>query len=322
MPTPSPTKVAPVLFRSGGPDALSRSAAQETRRKVDSLFCLYNMHVTRTPSYTNGTASSSDINASPAFGRTAVSAEQEAPTRNRKREHTDPFLDSLPKKTKMAPLAVTGYDHPHGPHWQATSAPCSGEPSSPEHGGITSADIQPYRDLERQYADLFATTAIQHVSSSSGLNLGRVKDVDMDECSVINASRGNSSSSIGTIGLATCIAVCARGKNGRNEDILALHHYSGIEEANDVMSDMTQKMSRHGVSNPEFYLVGGMILPEDEDAGSIDMERNLLSLRNSYNIRGAKLHLCIGEYDRQGEPNMTNVVLTPTQILFSRATLY
>lgn len=279
------------------------------------------MHATRTPSFTNGTASSSEINTSPAFCRTVVSAEQEKPTQNRKREQTDPFLDSLPKRTKLAPLAVTGYDDPLGPHWRADSVPCSGDPSSPKVSGIRDTDIQPYRDLEGQHADLFATTAIQHVSSSRGLNLGRVEDVDMDECSVINASCGNSRA-IGTIGLATCIAVCARGKNGRNEDILALHHYSGIEDANDVMSDMNQKMSRHGVVNPEFYLVGGMILPEDEDAGSIDMERSLLSLRNSYNIRGAKLHLCIGEYDRQGEPNMTNVVLTPTQILFSRARLY
>ncbi|WP_199187050.1 XopAK family type III secretion system effector [Trinickia caryophylli] len=172
--------------------------------------------------------------------------------------------------------------------------------------------------MERTYADLFATTHIRKVSSRSGVPATTIQDVDMDECVVINAAR-DGYDALGTTGVATCIAICAQGKNARGEPILGLCHYSGIQDAEEVLDCVKDMMAESGVARPEIFLVGGMI-SNAEDEGSFEMERDLLALRDRFDIKGAKLHVSMSDSD--GEPNSVNVVMTGNGVYFSEASLY
>lgn len=186
---------------------------------------------------------------------------------------------------------------------------------------LTENDRRPYRQLEIAHEDLFATSEIRHVGGPRGLQVGSVKDVDLNESEVINAHTSEFRS-IGTKALSTCIAICARGQNARGESILGLHHYDGRAGAEDALAQLDGKMRDGGSSRNSYYLVGGMILAEESGLGSHQAEADLLSLRGRYDIQGARLHMLEGEYDAHGNENMLNVVMTPSDLFFSRRDLY
>lgn len=188
-------------------------------------------------------------------------------------------------------------------------------------GSLTESDRRRYRQLEADHSDLFSSSEIKYVAAARGIRTGKVKDLDVSESAVINTATGDYTS-IGTKALSTCIAVCARGKNDRGEEILGLHHYDGLDDTERVLSELDSQMRGQGSTHNSYYLVGGMMLPEESEMGSYDAEASLLSLRRQYDIRGAKLHVLEGEYDSNGEENMLNVVVTPSDIYFSRKDLY
>jgi hypothetical protein len=175
--------------------------------------------------------------------------------------------------------------------------------------------------LESLHRNLFTTQEIRCVTGARGLEIGNVKDLDLDESDVINATTGEFRS-IGTKGLSTCIAICVRGQNACGDQILGLHHYSGCADAGQVFADIDNKMRSHGSPINKYYLVGGMILSEESGMGSYQTEKELLSLRDRYDIRGAKLHPLEGEYGPKGEENMISVVVSPEGIYFSKMNLY
>ncbi|RDV00470.1 XopAK family type III secretion system effector [Trinickia dinghuensis] len=178
----------------------------------------------------------------------------------------------------------------------------------------------PYRQLERSHADLFASSEIREVRGSPDQPNYPIKDVDLDEYEVVNASTSGFGG-IGTTALSTCIAVCARGWNAHGQAILGLHHYDGRAEASEVLHHLDSKMRNGGAVQRQYYLVGGMILPAGHP-GSLSAERALLSLRGHYDIRGVRLHQLEGEYDEHGEENMLHVLMTSDRILFSKNILY
>ncbi len=148
-----------------------------------------------------------------------------------------------------------------------------------------------------------------------------MKDVDLNESEVINAHTSEFGS-IGTKALSTCIAICARGQNARGEPILGLHHYDGRASAEDALARLDGNMRNSGSLHNHYYLVGGMILPLESGLGSHEAEAGLLALRGRYDIQGARLHMLEGEYDAHGNENMLNVVMTPSDIYFSKKDLY
>lgn len=178
----------------------------------------------------------------------------------------------------------------------------------------------PYRQLESLHADLFASSDIQEVYGSPAQPNYPVKDVDLDEYEVVNASTSGFGG-IGTTALSTCIAVCARGWNAHGQAILGLHHYDGRAEAGEVLRNLDSRMSNSGALERHYYLIGGMILPPGHP-GSLGAERALLALRSHYDIRGVRLHRLEGEYDEHGDENMLHVLMTPDRILFSKNVLY
>ncbi|MCS3358733.1 XopAK family type III secretion system effector [Xanthomonas translucens pv. translucens] len=217
-----------------------------------------------------------------------------------------PVFEGLSRQSIARRLAAGTGDSGHGPR---------GSSSVPN--GFTQEQIEPFRALERQYAALFRTSHVEEVQSADDVPDDRERrmDVDMDECAVINTTL-DGFDSLGTLAVASCIAICAKGKNRRGHDILGLSHYSGVADAHEVLSEIREGMQQKGARNPEMFLVGGLI-SNQEDLSSFEMERDLLALHNPFNITGAKLHVSISDSD--GEANAVDVVMTKDKIYYHAA---
>ncbi|WP_269465319.1 XopAK family type III secretion system effector [Xanthomonas phaseoli] len=188
----------------------------------------------------------------------------------------------------------------------------SGSDAFPIPDGFTREQIQPFHDLERQYAALFDTSHIFAVQSARDIQASRTLDVDRDDCIVINLAQ-DGFDSIGTHGLSSCVCICAKGTNSRGHGILGLLHYSGIQDA---LSEIRNDMREEGVEEPDIFLVGGMISNQDE-LGSFEIERDLLALGHDFNIVGAKLHPSTS--DRNGEGNAIKLVMTVDGIYYYKS---
>ncbi|WP_241148139.1 XopAK family type III secretion system effector [Xanthomonas axonopodis] len=227
-----------------------------------------------------------------------------------------PDCRGLPRPRPRKRVADTAGDSDDEP--ASSSARPSGSDAFAIPDGFTREQIQPFHDLERQYATLFQTPHIRAVRSARDIQAGRTMDVDMDECAVINLAQ-DGFDSIGTHGLSSCVCICAKGTNPRDHDILGLLHYSGIQDAQDAqdaLSEIRDDMREEGVQNPERFLVGGMISNQDE-LGSFEIERDLLALQRPFNIVGAKLHPSMS--DRNGEENAINLVMTANGIYYYKS---
>lgn len=187
---------------------------------------------------------------------------------------------------------------------------------SPIH--FSAEELRPFRRLETLHRDLFSSPAISeiHDESSVSINPSKIKDVDLDECQVINASRGRQKA-IGTVGVSSCIAICARGENRRNETILGLYHYGGEVACSprEALSRLRRKMDAKGASNPRVYLIGGMI-SKQRSLCTDRIEGEMLNLRSQYNIQGARLH--INESESMNDATMSSVLFTPNELYFMK----
>ncbi|KPC30060.1 Type III effector HopK1 [Pseudomonas syringae pv. cilantro] len=189
------------------------------------------------------------------------------------------------------------------------------------HRPVNDQDRAPFRALERLHAELFRGGPIEFVPKGSNVLASNVRDVDMDEFDVINSKDG--CQGIGTTGLGPCIAVCARGMDREGLPVLGVYHHSGIGSPEDTMATLDQAMREKGALQIKYSLVGGMIMPKEEEAGSYDDEQSFLALKGSYSIEGARLHVSEGEEDvHTGEDNSVNVLLMPDRVLYGRDTLY
>jgi hypothetical protein len=189
------------------------------------------------------------------------------------------------------------------------------------HRPVNDQDRAPFRELELLHAELFRGGPIECVPEGSNVSVSNVRDVDMDEFDVINSKDG--CQGIGTSGLGPCIAVCARGMDKEGLPVLGIYHHSGMGSPEETMATLDQAMRDKGALHIKYSLVGGRIMPKEEEAGSYADEQSFLALKGSYSIEGARLHVSEGEEDAHtGEDNSVNVLLMPNRVLYGRDTLY
>lgn len=189
------------------------------------------------------------------------------------------------------------------------------------HRPVNDQDRAPFRELERLHAELFSGGPIEYVPEGRNVLVPNVRDVDIDEFDVINSKDG--CQGIGTSGLGPCIAVCARGMDKEGLPVLGVYHHSGLGSPEETMSTLDKAMRDKGALHIKYSLVGGRIMPKEEEAGSYADEQSFLELKGSYPVEGARLHVSEGEEDAHtGEDNSVNVVLMPNRILYGRDTLY
>lgn len=198
--------------------------------------------------------------------------------------------------------------------------PFSSPSSSANHhyGDFTAEELRPFRRLEILHSDLFSSSAITELNEGDtvGIPPSKIKDVDLDECEAINTSCGRQKA-IGTLGVSSCIAICARGENRNRETILGLYHYGGdaVCSTREALAQLRQTMNAKGAVNPKVYLIGGMI-SKDPYLCTNRVESSLLSLRSQYNIQGARLH--INESEIMDDNASASVLLTPSHTYFMR----
>jgi hypothetical protein len=176
-----------------------------------------------------------------------------------------------------------------------------------------------FRELEDRHADLFASAELHYQRPAPALLSNGIRDVDMDEPIAVKAAEINV---LGTRGLSTCIAICAKGTNQQGQAILGLYHYSGVQNAREALLEMQTAMKEQGATTHEIYLVGGSFPRDEDDADSYEMECDLLALTVDFPIKGARLHLTHGECDENGEDHSVDVVVTAGGIYYSHEPLY
>lgn len=176
-----------------------------------------------------------------------------------------------------------------------------------------------FGELERQHKDLFASAGLHSERPDPKLLSNGIRDVDMDEPIAVKAAEINV---LGTRGLSTCIAICAKGTNQQGQAILGLYHWTGVQSAKEALLEMQTCMKEQGATTLEIYLVGGSFARDEDDADSYEMERDLLALTEDFPIKGARLHLTHGECDENGNDHSVDVVVTAGGIYYSHEPLY
>lgn len=94
-------------------------------------------------------------------------------------------------------------------------------------------------------------------------------DVDMDRLSVTVVRDGEA---LGTWGLATCWAVCARGQNTLGQTVIALGHFSSVPSPTEIAQAFDSGM-RNANSGPyRVFIMGGLVSLERHDQPTDEIE--------------------------------------------------
>lgn len=217
----------------------------------------------------------------------------------------------------------------HAAHARASLAGPSSSAPAPRQAGYVMRGMGAglgIEAMENMHRDLFTSPSIAGVEGPHAIwpPVMSTMDVDMDECLVVNATAGEYDS-IGTLGVATCFAMCAHGVNDEGETILGLLHHSGVDpQAREVpprvaLERLRDEMQEAGARNVSIHVVGGMSSPLP-DYDTLDTEWELLGLRDEFNIRGARLH--VNSITDPGEESYVDVLMTAEKVYFSRNRLY
>ncbi len=121
---------------------------------------------------------------------------------------------------------------------------------------------------------------------------------------------------LATGGVATCFAICARGRDQFNLPILGLFHTSS-PEIEYVLDKVLFKMDKAGApeDSVEIFVIGGTE-PTNNAEGTLFEETEFVRLAKLMNIKELKFNLMKGETDS------LDVVLTAKKIYVSKLELF
>lgn len=183
-----------------------------------------------------------------------------------------------------------------------------------------------YGDIERRHERLFQAAGIARTEPGQ-LDYGRVRDVDMEETIVINLAK-EPFDTIGTWGLAPCIAVAARARSRAGEPMLGLRHAISTEGAS-ALDTLEAELILQGAvpESIEYFVAGGQMSTNPEDA---EDEEDLLAGAARFNIVAARIHLLIPNplpplddaHRAQEDPAAHSVVMTTEGIFYGLGRIY
>jgi len=159
-----------------------------------------------------------------------------------------------------------------------------------------------------------------------------VENVDMD--SKVSTIRVLKNEALGTSGVATCFAVCARGVDINGVTILAMKHVSSASTSREVIDELEQGMSKQDVSEYQIFIVGGQVsIQQDKDhpdrvvLGTLDQGMELIGLAGD-RVSAARIGLSeTAEADVEincerkgttGRPGAVSVVITKSDVYYAR----
>lgn len=139
-------------------------------------------------------------------------------------------------------------------------------------------------------------------------------DVDMDRFMVCIGF----DKAVGTSGLGSCFAICARGLTAENTPVIALAHKSSMVAIRAVFYELKKEMVKQGcVKNTiKTVVIGGESPSLDNPEGTIEEEREFFSLGAKQKTQEMLFNFA------RGEAESLSVVVTPGQIYVSKECLF
>jgi hypothetical protein len=203
----------------------------------------------------------------------------------------------------LAPIPVESMDE------DVSTAPTSW-PANPQPGenGYVPGLMTP------ENSRLFTSAKIRYVATESVL-FENIPDVGMDCYLVTNGE------TLGTNGLASCLAICTIGKTQLGTPVLGLCHTSGINPFNHVLAQLKKEMVLQGGARAETietYVVGGEGPSVELPDGSIEEEKAILAMAETEKIMGVSFNLA----DADDEDDVLSVVVTSDEIIVSNDLLF
>ncbi|MFT5318829.1 MAG: hypothetical protein ACI8RA_002098 [Chlamydiales bacterium] len=237
------------------------------------------------------------------------------------------FSDSTHKNSSTTQIVLQNSQAPQ----ENTSSPLSSKKrkrETIEQGQIQEkkSKINPYfenspnkthvelKKLETKYSSLFSSPALERIVNPQR-NFGYLLDVPMDTIAILKVE--TEKTALGTTGVATCIALCARGKTASGDVYLALCHKSSLCSAETACFGISDSLMEQGCSEDsiEIFAVGGQFSENLAESTYLD-EKELLELSAKYPLKGAHLHI-----SPQGDYGV-EVVLTSEEICYSEENLF
>jgi hypothetical protein len=131
---------------------------------------------------------------------------------------------------------------------------------------------QPYDVLKlQQVINLSPIFRAPGIEPASALPAGTrvLADVEMDRLSVTVVRDGEA---LGTGGVATCWAVCARGQNTLGQTVIALGHFSSVPSPAEIAQAFESGMRNANSDLYRVFIVGGLVSLERHDQPTDEIE--------------------------------------------------
>lgn len=147
---------------------------------------------------------------------------------------------------------------------------------------------QRFDELKINYSKIFGSEIFDKVNNVNKiLKLKGFNLVNKNHYSVIQAKRNNQY--VGTLGLRAGFAVCALGKNRKNETFLFLSHIQSIKPKDIFQLAMQELYEKNCLAESiEIYTIGGAL---DENNCCINYEEEFLRLSAEYPLKGVRFNL-------------------------------
>ncbi|MCQ8239282.1 hypothetical protein [Rhizosaccharibacter radicis] len=224
-----------------------------------------------------------------------------------------------PFRQEVVPASPTGSE-------RSDSSDSSLDSAAPPHED----DIEEYRALEQSHSDLFNDPGISPLKSASELPPMPITHVRNGHSDTLVIPPGGNGS-LGTVGLATCIGIGARGQDRQGNTVLGLHHYTEADKDGryqtpaEAMALMDASMRAAGSVSTQYHLAGGQVAARHSQSNTLDIESAFLAQRNNYNIQSVRLHPSQQNWGQEGVPPMgsaIDMVVAPQGTFISSAHLY
>ena len=209
----------------------------------------------------------------------------------------------------------------YGEHLHSLDAGQAAQPSSEYAAQFYSIANDLFQKMEADFSQLFKGEGISEITEEEMSRIPKYSDIESDveigECEVIKLASGEKGR-LNTIGVASCIAVCARGFDRDQNVYLGLFHKC-VDNAEYVFEELIDKMTELGceVETIKMYAAGGLQKFNDEEEdnipGTYTAEKELLEVGKKYGLTSVCLHI------NKTEDDSIDVCITPNAVLYARA---
>lgn len=167
-----------------------------------------------------------------------------------------------------------------------------------------------YEEAKKQYPHLFKCANIETTTR----HFGKIPDVGMGLKFVAPAAEFPR---IGTSGVCDCLAFCMRGQTPQGEIFLGMAHSPAVDPAV-VIKSLTESFSAQSCASDtlSLYVIGGVLPHTHNEDGSVEDEIKVLSLSETYPVRGVRFN------DAAGEESTLSIVLTADGLYFSKTSIF